>query len=167
MRQWHCTAGGQQYGPVDETQLRQWIAESCVTGKDLVWCEGMANWVPAANVPELMGAAPGPAAPPAYQPTAPYAPAVGSDGRMLKPHRGTLVLVMGILSLVVCGVFGPIALSMGRNDLAEIDAGLMDPSGRGTVNAGRICGIIGTIILVLQILYIVFIIVVVASQGIH
>lgn len=65
----------------------------------------------------------------------------------MQPHRGTLVLVLGILSLVICGiVLGPIAWVMGNNDLKEIRAGRMDPTGEGTTNAGRICGMIGTIL---------------------
>ena len=31
-----------------------------------------------------------------------------------------LILIFGILSLVVCGVFGPFAWIMGNNDLAQI-----------------------------------------------
>jgi len=38
---------------------------------------------------------------------------------------------------------------MGAGDLKEMDAGTMDPSGRGTTQAGKICGIIGTILLIL------------------
>jgi hypothetical protein len=67
----------------------------------------------------------------------------------MKPHRGTLILVLGILSLIVCGFLGIPAWIMGNRDLKEIDAGTMDPSGRSTTNAGRICGMIGTILLIL------------------
>jgi len=65
---------------------------------------------------------------------------------MLKPHRGTTVLVLGILGLVVCVICGIIAWVMGKNDLREMDAGIMDPSGRGTTNAGKICGMISVIL---------------------
>ncbi|MBI5386257.1 MAG: DUF4190 domain-containing protein [Verrucomicrobia bacterium] len=70
----------------------------------------------------------------------------------MKPHRGTLILVLGILSIVVCGFLGIPAWLMGGGDLKEMDAGLMDPSGRGNTNAGRICGIIGTVLLVLSVI---------------
>ncbi len=64
-----------------------------------------------------------------------------------QPHRGGLILTLGILSLVCCGVFTGIpAWIMGNNDLAEIRAGRMDREGEGTTNAGRICGMIGTIL---------------------
>jgi hypothetical protein len=65
------------------------------------------------------------------------------------PHRGALILTLGILSLVICGLLGPIAWVMGNNDLAEIRGGRMDPEGEGLTQAGRICGMISTILLAL------------------
>jgi len=60
------------------------------------------------------------------------------------PHRGGLILTLGILSLVCCWpICGPIAWVMANNDLREIRAGCMDPEGEGLTNAGRICGIVG------------------------
>ncbi|HXJ56762.1 MAG TPA: LapA family protein [Verrucomicrobiae bacterium] len=61
----------------------------------------------------------------------------------MKPHRGVLILVLGILSFVLCGIFTAIpAWVMGSADLKEMDAGTMDPAGRGMTGAGRILGII-------------------------
>lgn len=61
------------------------------------------------------------------------------------PHRGALILTLGVLSLVCCGGFllGPIAWIMGNTDMREIRAGRMDPDGEGLTNAGRICGMVG------------------------
>jgi hypothetical protein len=73
--------------------------------------------------------------------------------RYLTPHRGSTILVLGILSLCVCGIIlGPIAFFMGNADIAAMDAGTMDPSGRGQTNAGRICGLIGGILHVVLLL---------------
>jgi hypothetical protein len=73
--------------------------------------------------------------------------------RDLLPHRGSTVLVLGILSLVlmpiiICAglVLGPIAWIMGQHDLADMRAGRMDRDGQGSTNAGRICGMIATIL---------------------
>ena len=61
----------------------------------------------------------------------------------MQPHRGVLVLVLGILGFVLCGIFTAIpAWIMGNNDLKAMDAGQMDPTGRGLTQAGKICGII-------------------------
>ncbi len=74
----------------------------------------------------------------------------------MKPHRGTLILVFGILGIVLCGPLGIAAWVMGNGDLKEMNAGLMDPSGRDNTNAGRICGIIGTVLLILNVLAVFF-----------
>ena len=73
----------------------------------------------------------------------------------MKPHRGTLILVLGILGLVVCGPLGIAAWIMGKGDLKEMDAGAMDPTGRGMTNAGKICGLIATILMGLAILAVI------------
>jgi len=71
----------------------------------------------------------------------------------MKPHRGTLLLVFGILGLVVCGPFTSIpAWIMSVNDLKEMDAGTMDPAGRGQTQAGKILGIIGTILSIIGLI---------------
>ncbi|MDE0889933.1 MAG: DUF4190 domain-containing protein [Phycisphaerales bacterium] len=70
----------------------------------------------------------------------------------MKPDRGSLILVLGILSLVVCAPLGIAAFIMGRSDLREIDAGERDPQGRGTTQAGYVCGIIGSILFGLQVI---------------
>ena len=41
MAQWFCHLGGQQYGPIDESVLRQWILESRIKATDNVWSESM------------------------------------------------------------------------------------------------------------------------------
>lgn len=65
----------------------------------------------------------------------------------MRPHRGGLVLTLGILGFVLCGIFTSIpAWIMGNSDLKAMDAGQMDPAGRGTTQAGKICGIIVTIL---------------------
>lgn len=62
------------------------------------------------------------------------------------PHRGALILTLGVLSIVCCGGFllGPIAWIMGNADISEMQEGRMDPEGEGLTNAGRICGMVGT-----------------------
>ena len=67
------------------------------------------------------------------------------------PHRGNTILVLGILGLIVCGPLGIAAWVMGKGDLARIDAGLMDPTGRGTTQAGMVLGIIGTVLIIVQV----------------
>jgi len=69
----------------------------------------------------------------------------------MKPHRGTLILVLGILGLVICTPLAIVAWVLGSGDLKEMDAGTMDPAGRGNTQAGKICGIIGTVLLIISV----------------
>lgn len=70
-------------------------------------------------------------------------------GPALREHPdGTTVLVLGILSLVLCGLLGPVAWSKGRQALAQMDASPgVQWTNRGQVNAGRICGIVASALL--------------------
>lgn len=88
-----------------------------------------------------------PYSPPASNYGSPYGGAYQQSWS--RPHQGNVILVLGILSLVLCQLLGPIAWIMGQNDLREIDRGVMDPSGRSATQAGMILGIIGTVLMVL------------------
>ncbi len=66
----------------------------------------------------------------------------------LQPHRATLILVFAILGWAVCLVFAPVAWVMGSNDLREMEAGRMDPSGEGTTRAGKIIAMIQCILVI-------------------
>lgn len=65
----------------------------------------------------------------------------------MEPHRGVLILVFGILGIVVCGIFAPIAWIMGNGDMAKIRSGAMDPEGEQLTNIGRILGMVGCILM--------------------
>jgi hypothetical protein len=44
-----------------------------------------------------------------------------------EPHRGVLILVLGVLGLMLgCGIISIFAWIMGRNDLALMQSGRMD-----------------------------------------
>jgi len=74
----------------------------------------------------------------------------------MKPHHGTLILVLGILSLFMCWIITGIpAWVMANSDLREMDAGTMDPSGRGATQAGKICGIISVVLAALLALLVI------------
>ena len=106
--------------------------------------------------------------PPQYPPQGTY----GAPGYYPQAYptnvSGSLILVFGILSIVLSffcplfGLFGIAAILMGNNAVASIDRGEADPAQRGSANAGRICGIVGTIFLALSLL---LVIVVVASPD--
>jgi len=90
-----------------------------------------------------------------------------TDQYYQEDSQATTVLVLGILSLVVCQILGPIAWVMGNNELAGIDAGRRPPQNRGTAQAGRILGIISTVLMIIGVvfLFIFLIIALVASTS--
>jgi hypothetical protein len=70
----------------------------------------------------------------------------------MAPHRGTMILIFGILGIVLCPIiFGIMAWVMGNGDLKKMAAGQMDPSGEGLTKAGKICGMIGVILMIVGI----------------
>ena len=127
---------------------------------------------------------------PASQPTSPMQPPMGkpvanpyaaSQGNVLpqggvagayqSAHRGSLILTLGIISIFcnVAAAPGIMAWVMGRADLKQMDAGRMDPEGRGSTQAGMIMGMIMTIFaiigLVFLIIYLIFIFVVILGVA--
>jgi hypothetical protein len=77
-------------------------------------------------------------------------------GPVGRPHRGGLILTLGILSLVLgcCPlagwILGGYALSMANQDLVAMASRRMDRSGQGLTQAGKVCGIIGLVLATLS-----------------
>jgi hypothetical protein len=69
----------------------------------------------------------------------------------VKPDRGVMILVFGILGIVCCVAFGIAAWVMGSGDLSEMDAGRMDATGRGLTTAGKIIGIVSVALAILSV----------------
>ena len=66
---------------------------------------------------------------------------------------GTTVLILGVLSLVVCQFLGPVAWIMGNRAIAEIDGNPGAYTNRGSVQAGRICGIISSCLVIAMVVF--------------
>jgi hypothetical protein len=109
---------------------------------------------------------PGQVPPPYQQPYGnPYGNQYGG-GQYAEHPQGSTILVLGILSLVVCAVLGPIAWSMGNKAIREMDAQPnVQFANRGNVTAGRICGIISTILIGLGLAF--FVIAMIALAAGH
>ena len=70
-----------------------------------------------------------------------------------RPHRGGVVLTMGILAVVfalccplVCWILGGIGLTMASTDLSQMAARRMDRSGQGITRVGQILSIVGVVL---------------------
>ena len=64
-----------------------------------------------------------------------------------RPHRGALVLALGILSWVSCPLFGLFAWILGNADLQRMELGQMDSSGRELTQVGRILGMVHLLVM--------------------
>ncbi len=51
--EWHITRQGKQYGPFTEEKLRELAAAKRLSPVDLIWRQGMAQWVAAGSVPAI------------------------------------------------------------------------------------------------------------------
>ena len=71
-------------------------------------------------------------------------------------NRPTIVLVLGILGIVCCGLLAPVAWFMGSAELKSIRSGSSPAAGEGLAKAGMILGIIGSVLLILSLLWIFF-----------
>jgi len=73
----------------------------------------------------------------------------------MKPHRGAVILAFGILGLAVCQLFGIAAWVIADADLKEMNRGYMDPGGRDLTQAGRILGIVSTVLLAISLVVVI------------
>ncbi len=92
-------------------------------------------------------------------PPAPYPPAAGD-----KTNAG-MALAFSIIGIIFCGVFAPVGMVMGRNELQRIDGGQGDANARGMAQAAWIIGLIGTIILAVGVLALILFFGILASAA--
>ena len=99
--QWYYVQAGQQAGPVTWEQLRAMVQAGTIGRAQLVWAEGMPDWVMAGTVAGLFGATP---PPPPVMPSAPamipiaYATAIYDDSpRILHNARVNCVAMFALL----------------------------------------------------------------------
>jgi len=79
----------------------------------------------------------------------------GQQQWLPEPHRGTMILIFGILGLFFNVIFAILAWVLGAQDLNKIDEGRMDPAGRSNTSTGRTLGIIGVTLNLLVVLPII------------
>jgi uncharacterized RDD family membrane protein YckC len=92
--EWYVGSNGQQSGPFTLQQLRQMATSGQVSKTDLIWKDGLANWVPCSAVKGLFPAAtdfsPASSTRPAPRPTAPppRGPAPSDGGLVISDVSG-------------------------------------------------------------------------------
>ena len=76
-----------------------------------------------------------------------------------------MILVLGILSLALCALFGPFAWLMGNNALKDVDSTPGGYTNQSSIQVGRICGMVATILLGVAILLVLVAVVDVIASG--
>ncbi len=153
------TPDSREYGPVRRTELDQWAVEGRIPPRADLRQDGTDRWLPASQVyPRLAVDSPGKTSNPFADDAGGNPYSHGSAVRTTstttrrqysQPHRGGLILALGILGWALCAVFAPFAWGMGSGDLKAMRSGQMDPEGMGLTQAGMILGMIQTILLLL------------------
>ena len=117
-RMWYYAKSGssQKEGPIAENDLKSIISIGQLTGRDLVWSEGMKNWATIDQVPEL--APPGTLIPsPAVATTSFPSAGIGDLPAGLTSWMqfyGVLHIVLGVISCLTCvGIFTGIFMLIG------------------------------------------------------
>ncbi len=74
------------------------------------------------------------------------------------PEQGqaATALVLGILSIVICQLLGPVAWKLASDELRAINEGRRPPDGQSLAQAAKVCGIVGTCFLALAVLFLLF-----------
>jgi hypothetical protein len=86
------------------------------------------------------------ATPPSPPPPLPPAPASASN-------QAITALAVGILGVICCGLLAPVAWYLGTAEERAIREGRSPATGQGMATAGKILGIIGTVLLVIGLLF--------------
>lgn len=164
---WFYAKNGSQQGPLSTDEIKSRIAMGEVGPDDLAWCEGMADWTPVGQIPQLkieapvredapplVAAAPSMTASPSpYQtpasPAASPAPAQMIPGQV--PSQGLAIgsMVCGILAFIGCCAWyfaGPLALVavvLGHIAISKNKANPAANGGKGMARTGLILGYLG------------------------
>lgn len=91
-------------------------------------------------------------------PETPAAPPPPPTGGTTRGGSGKAItaLVLGILSIICCGLLGPVAWILGGNELKAIAAGTAPASNETLAKVGKILGIIGTVLMLVWVIWAFF-----------
>ena len=143
--EWFVSTNGQKRGPASTEELQTWGRTGRLVVTDLVWRQGLPEWLPAGNVPELAQVF--------YRTPATRAAApIGADPIMralLPVGRSGWAIAAGYLGLFsMLFVFAPFAILCGWLAIRDIRRN-PQKHGMGRAIFGIVMGILGTVVLIL------------------
>lgn len=142
---WFYSRGGVPGGPVSYSEIRRLASLGQLTPEALIWCDGMSNWAPCRQFPDLFAKSPGHPSPAQGPPPGQASQRGGIPPLIYGPPRtsGLAVasLVLGILWL--CGIGSLLATILGAVALSQISRSNGALTGKGMAVAGLVLGIVG------------------------
>lgn len=160
------TPEGLIYGPVGKSELDRWVSDGRVSQECQVRDGEREDWrsadktYPVLRPDVTVARARGNPFAPSASPRAATPVSAGRDDRSsgyLAPHRGGLILALGMLAFVVaCPILSFLAWTMGAGDLREMREGRMDPAGMSRTQAGMTLGMLLSVATIIGLLGLVF-----------
>lgn len=152
MANWFYGKDSAQHGPISDLEIRNLIATGQIEGTTMIWREGMAEWLPLSNVPELQSTG-------TTQPIQPP-----------HPHHATLAPTSGLaIASLICGIcatlfsclyigfiFGIPAAICGHLSIKKIKHSNSPIQGKGMAIAGIITGYLSIFISLAMIGFLAF-----------
>ncbi|MGM9802687.1 MAG: GYF domain-containing protein [Muribaculaceae bacterium] len=146
---------GQQQGPFEIEELRSYN----LTKQTLVWTEGMPEWRPAGDVPELATLFGAPQPPFQQQPFNPYQQQTnpwGNNQQPMPPQPKTWLVESILVTVFCCMIFGIIGIINAANVSSLYSQGRYQESVDASEKAGKWCKLGFYIGIAVIILYIIF-----------
>lgn len=169
---WYYAKNGNQNGPLPTEDMKDRIAMGEISPTDLAWTEGMADWMPVGQIPELKVEAPvrqesfnppppvASAAPSPYQAPvsapAPVSPVPMAPGQPVSQGLAIGSMICGILGLIACcvwqisGTLALVAVVLGFVALGKIKADPQRYRGKGMAVSGLVTGVLGVLLAIVM-----------------
>jgi hypothetical protein len=169
---WFYAKNGSQQGPLSTDEIKSRIAMGEIGSDDLAWSEGMSDWMPIQQIPQLKIEAPAskeapppvmgapsqfPSPTPYQTPASPASPAQMIPGQAPSQGMAIASMVCGIVGLILCctGYFSAAiaitAVALGHVAISRNKQNPVANGGKGMARAGLILGYLGLLFSILMI----------------
>ncbi len=111
--QWYYSKNGTQLGPIGEGELRAKLSTGEISSADLVWKEGMTDWLPSSKVPVFAVTSPTPEPIPSVADglsSSPYTPPLHAPAMAGGANISNYLWQSIVVTLFCCLPFGIVAI---------------------------------------------------------
>ncbi|MCF7789048.1 MAG: DUF4190 domain-containing protein [Prosthecobacter sp.] len=147
---YHIAKNGEKSGPFEKDEVYRRLVSGELSGTDLGWHDGMAEWEPLSKL------IPPPLAQPVFAPSGVFA-TTSAPQAVAAPPQGTsglaiASLVCGILGFLTLGLAGLPAVITGHLAISRIRKSAGALGGQGLAIAGLIMGYLGIVLTIMIVL---------------